>query len=87
MEQLKPTHVPLIGFDREMVYTNGMFQLSLTLGKGSRFAQVMLDILVAEVPSAYNMILGRSGLNALRTVLSTYHMVLKFPTVAGVREI
>ncbi|XP_052185191.1 uncharacterized protein LOC127796828 [Diospyros lotus] len=87
MEQLKPARVPLIGFDGEVVYTDGMFQLLLTLGKGSRFAQVMLDILVAEVPSAYNMILGRSGLNALRAVPSTYHMVLKFPTAVGVGEV
>ena len=47
----------------------------------------MLDILVAEVPSAYNMILGRSGLNALRAAPSTYHMVLKFPTAMGVGEV
>ena len=66
---------------------HGMLQLPLTLGKGSRSAQVMLDILVAEVPSAYNMILGRSSLNALRAVLSTYHMVLKFPTATGVGEV
>ncbi|XP_052188877.1 uncharacterized protein LOC127799162 [Diospyros lotus] len=87
MEQLKPARVPLIGFDGEVVYADGVFQLLLTLGKGSRFAQVMLDILVANVPSAYNMILGRSGLNALRAVPSTYHMVLKFPTAARVGEV
>ena len=87
MEQLKPARVPLIGFDGEVVYADGMFQLPLTLGKGSRSAQVMLDILVAEVPSAYNMILGRSGLNALRAIPNTYHMVLKFPTTTGVGEV
>ncbi|XP_052181892.1 uncharacterized protein LOC127794686 [Diospyros lotus] len=87
MEQLKPARVPLIGFEGEVVYADGVFQLLLTLGKGSRFAQVMLDILVADVPSAYNMILGGSGLNALRAVPSTYHMVLKFPTAAGVGEV
>ncbi|XP_052198328.1 uncharacterized protein LOC127805619 [Diospyros lotus] len=87
MEQLKPARVPLIGFDGKVVYADGVFQLLLTIGKGSRFAQVMLDILVADVPSAYNMILGRSGLNALWAVPSTYHMVLKFPTAAGVGEV
>ena len=34
MEQLKPARVPLIGFDGEVVYADGMFQLPLTLGKG-----------------------------------------------------
>ena len=47
----------------------------------------MLDILVAEVPSTYNMILGTSGLNALWVVQSTYHMVFKFPTATGVGEV
>ena len=34
MEQLKPARVPFIGFDGEVVYADGMFQLPLTLGKG-----------------------------------------------------
>jgi len=77
----------LIGFDGEVVYVDGMFQLPLTLGKGSQFAQVMLGILVVEVPSAYNIILGRSGLNALWAVPSTYHILLKFPTATRVGEV
>ena len=47
----------------------------------------MLDILVTDVPSSYNMILGRSGLNGLQVVPSTYHMVVKFPTANGVGEV
>ena len=39
---------------------------------------------MANVPSSYNMILGRSSLNALQVVPSTYHMVVKFPTANGV---
>jgi len=47
----------------------------------------MLDFLVADVPFAYNMILGRSGLSALRAVPSTYHMVLKFPTLGDIGKL
>ena len=40
-----------------------------------------------EIPhskSAYNMLLGRPSLNAIRVVPFSYHMVIKFPTVNGV---
>lgn len=37
--------------------------------------------------TAYNMILGRSGLNALRAIPSTYHMMMKFPIAIGIGEV
>ncbi|KAK3002375.1 hypothetical protein RJ639_022536 [Escallonia herrerae] len=36
---------------------------------------------------AYNAILGRTTLNQLRAVVSTYHMKMKFPTENGVGEV
>ncbi|XP_052172226.1 uncharacterized protein LOC127788156 [Diospyros lotus] len=87
MTQLRAAKVPLVGFDGEAVYSEGIIQLPLTVGRGSRTSRVMLDILVADVPSAYNMILGRSGLNALRAIPSTYHMMMKFPTDRGTGEV
>ena len=47
----------------------------------------MLDILVANMPVAYNMILGRLGLNALQSIPNTYHMMVKFPTGNGLGEV
>ena len=41
---------------------------------------------IVQVPSAYNAILGRLGLNALRAIVSTYHLLVRFPTKNGVRE-
>ena len=35
-------------------------------------------------PSAYNMLLGRPSLNAIRVFSSAYHKVIKFPTANGV---
>ena len=40
--------------------------------------------LIVDAPSAYNMLLGRRSLNAIRVVPSAYHMVVKFPTENGV---
>ncbi|KAK3017875.1 hypothetical protein RJ639_004171 [Escallonia herrerae] len=50
-------------------------------------AKLMLDFVVVRVPSAYNAILGRTALNQLRAVVSTYHMKMKFPTENGVGEV
>ena len=46
-----------------------------------------LGFLVVHAPSAYNVILGRPRLNALRAVVSTYHLLLKFSTRVEVEEI
>ena len=48
---------------------------------------VSLGFLVVCTSLAYNVILRRSRLNALRAVISTYHLLVKFPTKVEVREI
>ena len=37
-----------------------------------------------DAPSAYNILLGRPSLNAIRAIPSAYHMIIKFPTTNGV---
>ena len=39
---------------------------------------------IVDAPSAYNMLLGRPSLNAVRAIPFAYHMVVKFPTENGV---
>ena len=36
--------------------------------------------LIVDVPSSYNVLLGRPSLNAIKVIPSAYHMVIKFPT-------
>ena len=40
-----------------------------------------------KAPSAHNAILGQLGLNALRAVVSTYYLKIKFPTSNEIGEI
>ena len=40
--------------------------------------------LIVDAPSAYNVLLGRPSLNAIKAIPSAYHMVIKFPTTNGV---
>ena len=44
----------------------------------------MVEFIVVDRPSVYNVILGRPTLNALKAVVSTYHLAMKFPTSDGI---
>ena len=70
---------PLYGFDGEMVYIEGAIQLPVTFGVHPAKVTQMVDFLLVDQPSAYNAIIGRPALNALRVVVSTYHLTMKFP--------
>ena len=43
-----------------------------------------MKFLIVDVPSAYNMLLSRPSLNAIKAIPSAYHMMIKFPTTGGV---
>ena len=80
-ERLEPVNTHLRGFSGEKVLPLGSIQLVLTLGFQ---ATTTSRFLVVDAPSAYNMLLGRPSLNAIKAIISVYHMMIKFPTVSGV---
>ncbi|KAL0405858.1 UNVERIFIED_CONTAM: hypothetical protein Slati_3899700 [Sesamum latifolium] len=57
------------------------------MGRGTTRKTCLLKFLVVDVPSAYNVILGRPTLNAFQAVISTNHMKIKFPTLGEVGEV
>ena len=79
-EKLKPVNTCLRGFSGERVLPLGLVQLVLTLRDPPCQATTTVKFLIVDAPLAYNMLLGRPSLNAIRVVPSTYHMVIKFPT-------
>ncbi|XP_028074632.1 uncharacterized protein LOC114277009 [Camellia sinensis] len=62
----------------------GSIDLLITIEKYPRKPTKLLTFLVTNCLSAYNIILGRTALNALQAVTSTYHLAMKFPTNQGV---
>ena len=62
----------------------GSIQLVLTLGDPPCYVTMTVRFLIVDAPSAYNVLLGRPSLNAIKAIPSTYHMVIKFPTTNGV---
>ncbi|KAL0395198.1 UNVERIFIED_CONTAM: hypothetical protein Slati_4486000 [Sesamum latifolium] len=84
---LEKVNTSLYGFTGEVVHPRGMVSLPLTMGRGTMQKTCLLKFLVVDLPSAYNVILGRPMLNTFQAVISTYHMKIKFPTPGGVGEV
>ena len=82
-EKLDPVNTHLRGFSWEKVLPFGLIQLVLTLGEPPCQATTTA-FLIVDAPSAYNMLLGRPSLNAIKAIPTAYHMMIKFPTVSGV---
>ena len=83
-EKLEPFNAHLRGFSGEKVLPLVSIQLVLTLGEPPCQSTTTAKFLIVDAPSAYNMLLGRPSLNAIKAVPSAYHMIIKFPTVHGV---
>ena len=84
--RLQRVNAPLVGFTGSSVQVEGAISLPVTAGTEPRQCTVKLNFLIVRVPSAYNGILGRPGLNTLKAVISTYHLLMRFPTPAGTGE-
>ena len=79
-EKLEPISTHLRGFSGEKVLPLWSIQLVLSLGDPPCQATTTVRFLIVDAPSAYNVLLGRPSLNAIKAIPSAYHMVIKFPT-------
>ena len=79
-DRLRRVSTPLVGFVGETVAVEEKIILSVIAGVESRQSTVHMTFTVIQVPSTYNAILGRSGLNVLRAIVSTYHLLVRFLT-------
>ncbi|KAL0345836.1 UNVERIFIED_CONTAM: hypothetical protein Sradi_4414900 [Sesamum radiatum] len=84
---LEEFNTSLYEFAGEVVHPRGLISLPLMLGTGPTQKTCVLKFLVVDVPSAYNVILGRPTLNMFQVVISMYHMKIKFSTPRGVGEV
>ena len=86
-EKLEHVNTHLRGFSGEKVLPLFSIQLVLTLRKPPCQATTTVRFLIVDAPSAYNMLLGKPSLNAIKAIPSAYHMMIKFPTESGVRMV
>ena len=86
-ERLVPTNTPLVGFGGRKVYPLGAIILLVTVDDYSQQITKDVTFLIVNCLSAYNAILGRPNLNSWKAVISTYHLMIKFPTEYGVGKV
>lgn len=84
---IRPINTPLLGFTGSPIMLVGEFILPLSMGELPVKVTEMTRFPMVDHPSAYNVILGRLAIHDFRTVPSTYHMAIKFPTRCRVNTV
>ncbi|XP_048421226.1 uncharacterized protein LOC125468813 [Pyrus x bretschneideri] len=74
---------PLISFFGDVVQPLGSVHLPFTIGTGSYTATITTSFLVVDCPTTYNVIFRCTGINDLKAMVSTYMLLMKFPTPYG----
>ena len=81
--KLSPMTLPLYGFVGDHVIPKGMIKLVVTMGENSRVSIMMIEFLVIDCSSAFNGVIRRLLLKALKAVTFIYHLMMKFATAEG----
>ncbi|KAJ4717115.1 Gag-pol polymerase [Melia azedarach] len=77
--RMQQVTTPLNGFTRDQLMLCGSITLPVAIGEDPAQLITMVDFVVVDHPSSYNVILGRPFLMATKRVVSTYLLKLKFP--------
>lgn len=75
--------------ERLKLVTSSLYEFSgleVTVGIAPRQTTVMTNFLVVKTHSAYNTIVGRSGMSKMRVIPSSYHLKMEFLTDSGIGE-
>ncbi|XP_014517467.1 uncharacterized protein LOC106774959 [Vigna radiata var. radiata] len=82
-DAITPFHEQIVGFAGERVDTRGYLDLRTRLGTGGKAKELRVRFLLVEANTSYNALLGRPCLNAFGAIVSTPHLVMKFPSESG----
>ncbi|XP_021813076.1 uncharacterized protein LOC110756013 [Prunus avium] len=74
---------PLLSFSGDLVQPIGSVSLPIAFGVAPRRTMVYDQFLVVDCPTAYNVIVGRTALTAIKAHLSPHMLFMKFPTCYG----
>ena len=84
---LTPMTSLLYGFIGDSVIPEGTIKLVVTLGETPRTVTVRIDFPVVKCPLAFNGVLGRPLLKALKAAMSIHCLTIKFPTTARIGQV
>ncbi|GFY88776.1 hypothetical protein Acr_06g0007160 [Actinidia rufa] len=78
-DQLKLARAPLVGFNAQAHWPLGTVSLKTRAGS----QELITEFVVVDIPSPYNVIVGRDWLHKMKGVASTLHQAIKFLTPRG----
>ena len=87
VSDLKPSPNPVYRFTGDSVTPMRVISLPMTVGDYRRQSYVMADFLVIDQPSAYNAMLDRPFLRALKAITSICHLLMKLPTLNSMGKV
>lgn len=70
--------MPFYGFIDECVQAEKVITLLVTIGATPHQLSRLVDFLVINKHLLYNAIISRATLNAIKAIVSTYHLMIKF---------
>ncbi|XP_074337040.1 uncharacterized protein LOC141674218 [Apium graveolens] len=82
--ELTSTGGHLYGFTGNSIGVKGTIRLPVTIGEEPHVATQIAMFTVVDQPCAYNVIVGRPLMRAMRMVTSVHHTTIKFPTPTGI---
>ena len=75
----------LINFLGKLVLVEGLIRLRVPLGTWPTMINMDVDLLIVDTLSTmYNAIIGRASLKKAKTIVSTPHLLMKFPILRGI---
>ena len=86
-DRLVLANTPLVGFRGTRVYPLGTVTLLIMVGDYPQQTTKDVTFLMVDYSSAYNAIIGHPTLNSWKAMISTYHLMIKFPTKYKIGEV
>ncbi|RDX64958.1 hypothetical protein CR513_56419, partial [Mucuna pruriens] len=77
--EICPYHEQLVGFPRECVDMSGYINLLTTFSDLNTLCTILVCYLAIWADTSYNILIDHPALNALNTIVSTPHLVMKLP--------
>ena len=84
---MRPYPKSMIGFEGHGMIPKRVITLPLTLKVKPQALMAMIEFVVIDAPSTYNVILGQPSQNVLRIIELSPYLKVKFPTPNGIGEL
>lgn len=85
--EVKPVGTSLFGLTGKTVRVYGKVQLPMVLGEGTWKQIRIVTFMLVDTPSQYNVIMGRPSLSEYASIISTAHLMMKFPVEDGKQRV